>query len=79
MLGSKQTTFKIRSCPLCSTRNISDESDQWMCLMKRVFDEEIVISNFFTSVRSGMKGLDSQVFRLEARQGTRLAPEALIR
>jgi hypothetical protein len=36
----------------------------------RVFEEEIVISNFCTSARSGMKGLDSQVFGVEARQGT---------
>ena len=78
MLRSKQTTFKIRSCPLCSIRNISDASDQWMCLVKRVFDGVIVVSNFFTSVRSGMKDLDGQRFRLDALEGMRLAPEALI-
>jgi hypothetical protein len=49
-----------------------------MCLMMRAFEEEIVISNFCTSARSGMKGLESQVFGAEARQGTRLVLEALM-
>jgi hypothetical protein len=49
-----------------------------MCLMMRVFKDDIVISNFSTSARSGMKGLDSQGFGVEARESAGVAPEALI-